>query len=82
MSRAYRWIIGLRPGAAGPDEQALARAGLRIVERHAHADGACLLVQSQAPLSAEALAALQQQHGVAYVEADQVIELPPQPGGG
>ena len=82
MSRVYRWIIGLHPGAASPDEQALASAGLRIVERHAHTDGACLLAESQAPLSTESLAGLRRLRGVAYVEADQVIELPPQPGAG
>jgi hypothetical protein len=77
MPRRQRWIVGFQAGSP-PDEEALARAGLRVVEYHLHDAGACLLVESAGPLSAETLTRLRSHPGVAYVEADQVIQLPPE----
>jgi hypothetical protein len=77
MSGVQRWIVGFRAGSP-PDEEALAQAGLRVVEYHLHDGGSCLLVESTGPLSAANLARLRKHPGIAYVEADQVIQLPPE----
>lgn len=74
MAKQHRWIIGYK-GTKKPDEQALTKLGLTIVDRHTHEDGGLLLARSDKELSAEELGKVRQVPGVAHIEADQEIRL-------
>lgn len=80
VEKPLRLIATCRKGAK-LSEQTLKKHHFRIADRHDQEDGSLILLENTAPLTSEAITALEKDPAATHLEADRTVSLPPQPQG-